>query len=114
MAKVYSILLAELINVETIDMDTRGIFQGKSGLSDVRSLQDVLYSCQKYAEMTAFSCEGERLSYRDLGDFSVQFAALGIIKAGMVIVNINPYTAAETERQLKDSEARALIIVDVN
>jgi hypothetical protein len=50
-------------------MDTAGIFQGKTALTDARSLLDVLSSCQKYAGLTTFSCEGESLSYRDLDEF---------------------------------------------
>ena len=68
-AKVYCFLFAEFISVETIDMDTAGIFQGKTALTDARSLLDVLSSCQKYAGLTTFSCEGESLSYRDLDEF---------------------------------------------
>src|SRR5690606_3500393 len=38
-------------------------------------------------------------------------AALGIFKAGMVIVNVNPlYTSPELEYQLRDSGARLLVI----
>jgi long-chain acyl-CoA synthetase len=38
-------------------------------------------------------------------------ALFGVLRAGMVAVNVNPlYTARELEHQLKDSEARAIII----
>jgi len=41
-------------------------------------------------------------------------AAFGIFKAGCICTNINPlYTAPEMEHQLKDSGAKALVIVDL-
>lgn len=41
-------------------------------------------------------------------------AALGIAKAGCVLTNVNPlYTASELEHQLSDSDAQALVIIDL-
>lgn len=40
--------------------------------------------------------------------------AFGISKAGCICTNINPlYTAPEMERQLKDSKAKALVVIDL-
>ena len=40
-------------------------------------------------------------------------ALFGILRAGMVVVNVNPlYTARELEHQLKDSGAKAIVIVE--
>ena len=40
-------------------------------------------------------------------------AVAGILRAGMVVVNVNPlYTARELEHQLKDSGAKAIIIIE--
>lgn len=42
-----------------------------------------------------------------------QIAMLGVLRAGFVVVNINPlYTARELEYQLKDSGASALVILE--
>ena len=42
-----------------------------------------------------------------------QIAMLGILRAGFVVVNVNPlYTARELEHQLKDSGASAIIILE--
>lgn len=39
-------------------------------------------------------------------------ALFGILRAGMVVVNVNPlYTPRELEHQLSDSEAIAIVIV---
>ena len=109
---------------------------------DFGTLRDLLSAaCKEHAELTAFSCEGARISYAELDRKSDQFAAwllqdttleagdrvaiqlpnliqypvaaLGTLKAGMVIVNINPlYTAGETEHQLQDSGARVLVTME--
>ena len=40
-------------------------------------------------------------------------AAVGILRAGYVLVNVNPlYTARELEHQLKDSGSEVLVILD--
>jgi len=45
---------------------------------------------------------------------SYPVAAFGILKAGCVLVNVNPlYTAAEMNHQLKDSGAKVLVIIDM-
>src|SRR5690606_7861408 len=37
----------------------------------------------------------------------------GILRAGLVVVNVNPlYTARELEHQLKDSGAKAIVIIE--
>jgi len=107
-----------------------------------KPLQDVLIqACISNALLTAFTCEGAELTFRELAELSDKFAAwllrdstlvpgdrvaiqmpnllqypvavLGVIKAGMVVVNINPlYTAGETEFQLRDSGARVLLILE--
>jgi long-chain acyl-CoA synthetase len=97
-------------------------------------------SFQKYADRTAYSFMGKAISYRDT---DVQSAALagylqslglvkgdrvalmmpnvpqypaavaGVLRAGCVVVNVNPlYTARELEHQLKDSGAKVIIIIE--
>lgn len=88
----------------------------------------------------ALTCMGASMTYGELDTYSRQIAAylqsiglqkgdkvalmmpnilqypivmFGIIRAGMVLVNVNPlYTAHELEHQLNDSEAKALFIVE--
>ena len=105
------------------------------------SLQALLEeSFQKYADRTAYSFMGKNLSYGETDTLSHQFAAylqgLGLVKgdrvavmmpnvpqypvavaalmrAGLVLVNVNPlYTPRELEYQLKDSGARAIVILE--
>jgi long-chain acyl-CoA synthetase len=94
-----------------------------------------------YAERTAFINMGAEINYRDLDIQAKAFAAylqneLGLVKgdkfaimvpnclqypialfgallAGLTVVNVNPlYTARELEHQLKDSDTKAMLIIE--
>jgi len=94
-----------------------------------------------YAERTAFINMGAEINYRDLDIQAKAFAAylqneLGLVKgdkfaimvpnclqypialfgallAGLTVVNVNPlYTARELEHQLKDSDTKAILIIE--
>ena len=106
-----------------------------------QSLQALLEeSFQKYADRPAYSFMGRDLSYGETDSLSRKFAAylqgLGLAKgdrvavmmpnvpqypiavaalmrAGLVLVNVNPlYTPRELEHQLKDSGAKAIVILE--
>ncbi|RKF14332.1 long-chain-fatty-acid--CoA ligase [Alginatibacterium sediminis] len=97
--------------------------------------------CQRFSERTAFVNMGYELSYAQLEEQSRHFSAylrhelklekgtrvglmmpnllqypialFGVLRAGLVAVNINPlYTARELEHQLVDSEAEVIVVVD--
>lgn len=97
-------------------------------------------SVSKFADMPAFVNMGQTITYRRLEEQSRAFAAylqdelklergdrvavmmpnllqypiavFGILRAGMTVVNVNPlYTPRELEHQLKDSGAKAIVIV---
>lgn len=96
---------------------------------------------EKYPDNAAYTNMGTTLSFRDLDEKSMQFACYlqkklgltrgervaimlpnilqypiamcGIFRAGCVVVNVNPlYTARELEHQLKDSGAKAIVILE--
>jgi len=97
-------------------------------------------SFKKYAARTAYHFMGRDISYAQTDSLSQAFAAYlqglglskgdrvaimmpnvpqypvavaGILRAGFVVVNVNPlYTPRELEHQLKDSGARAIIIIE--
>ncbi len=95
---------------------------------------------QKYSDQPAFTNMGKVITFRKLEERSRAFAAylqndlglkkgdrvaimmpnllqypvalFGILRAGCVIVNVNPlYTPRELEHQLNDSEAKAIVII---
>jgi long-chain acyl-CoA synthetase len=94
-----------------------------------------------YPDRPAFACMGRTITYSELDQLSAAFASwlqrdsglaagsrvaimmpnvlqypvalFGALRAGMVVVNVNPlYTARELEHQLKDSGAQAIIILE--
>ncbi|SJM67687.1 AMP-binding protein [Psychrobacter piechaudii] len=94
----------------------------------------------RYGNRGAYVCMGASLTYRELDNRSRQIAAylqslglkvgdkvavmmpnvlqypvvaLGVLRAGMILVNVNPlYTSRELEHQLKDSGAKAIFIIE--
>lgn len=106
------------------------------------SLRDVLRtSCDRFADLPAYSNMGATMTYAELDEHSRDFAAylqnllglhkgdrvalmlpnllqypialFGVLRAGLVVVNVNPqYTATELEHQLKDSGAVAIVVLE--
>lgn len=97
-------------------------------------------SFKQYANRPAYSFMGKEVSYAQTDSLSTAFAAYlqslglvkgdrvaimmpnvpqypiavaGILRAGYVVVNVNPlYTPRELEHQLKDSGAKAIVIIE--
>ena len=119
--------------------------QGISAEVDVdefASLREVLrLSCDRFAELPAYSNMGVSMTYAELDQHSRDFAAylqntlnlnkgdrvalmmpnllqypvalFGVLRAGMVVVNVNPqYTVPELEHQLRDSGAVAIVVLE--
>ncbi len=105
------------------------------------SLNDLFaQSFAQYGSRLAFDCMGKKITYKELDELSWQFAAylqsqglkkgdrialmmpnllqypialLGSLRAGCVVVNVNPmYTARELAYQLNDSGADTLVILE--
>ena len=57
--------------------------------------------------------KGERVAVMSPNLLQYPVALIGILRAGMTVVNVNPlYTPRELEHQLKDSGAKAMVIVE--
>jgi long-chain acyl-CoA synthetase len=97
-------------------------------------------SCAKFADRQAFTSMGRSMTFRELEDQSRKVGAwlqskglvkgdrvavmtpnilqnpvtvYGILRAGLTVVNVNPlYTPRELEHQLKDSGAKAIIVLE--
>lgn len=105
------------------------------------SLVDIIeQSLEKYADKTAYINMDKGITFAELNRLSLQFAAslqhkglkkgdavavmmpnllqypvaiLGILRAGMTVVNVNPlYTERELKHQLVDSGAKAIVIIE--
>ncbi len=99
------------------------------------------HSFLTYPDRPSFACMGRSISYRELDDLSAAFGAwlqhesglapgariaimlpnvlqypvtmFGALRAGMVVVNVNPlYTASELRHQLEDSGAEAIVVLE--
>jgi long-chain acyl-CoA synthetase len=97
-------------------------------------------SCSKFRDRPAFSNMGRTLSYAEIDSHTRDFAAFlqqdlglekgdavgimmpnllqypialfGILRAGLVVVNVNPmYTAQELQHQLKDAGAKSIVVL---
>ncbi|TCO82111.1 long-chain acyl-CoA synthetase [Plasticicumulans lactativorans] len=107
-----------------------------------RSINEIFArSCERYRDRPAFSNMGSALSYGELDALSARFAGFlrrnlglargarvalmmpnvlqypvalfGVLRAGLVVVNVNPlYTARELEHQLADSGAEAIVVLE--
>jgi long-chain acyl-CoA synthetase len=57
--------------------------------------------------------KGDRVAIMLPNTLQYPIALFGVLRAGMVVVNVNPlYTTRELEHQLKDSGAKAIVIVE--
>ena len=106
------------------------------------SLKEMLtVTCARFGDLPAYRSMGAAMSFREIDDASRAFAAwlqqvaklkrgdrvalmmpnllqysvalFGVLRAGMVVVNVNPlYTPRELEYQLKDSGAAAIVVLE--
>ncbi len=110
-------------------------------MTEFNSVVDVIdRSCRDYADKVAYMNFGAQLTYQQVEEYSRAFGArmqalglkpgdriaimmpnvlqypiavFGALRAGLVVVNTNPlYTARELKHQLKDSGARAIVIME--
>jgi long-chain acyl-CoA synthetase len=112
------------------------------GMQRFASLVDMQRdSCQRFADLPAYRSMGVSMSFRELNEASHAFAAwlqksaglqrgdrvalmlpnlmqypvalFGVLRAGMVVVNVNPlYTPRELQHQLKDADVRAIVVLE--
>ena len=98
-------------------------------------------ACDRFAELPAFTSMGKTITYAEYDELARDFAAwlqcsakleagdrialmlpnvlqypvalFGALRAGLTVVNTNPlYTARELEHQLKDSGAKAIVVLE--
>ena len=110
-------------------------------LTEFTSLKDILEkSCQRFADLPAYSNMGVTLRYRDIDRLSRDFGAylqelglgkgarvaimmpnvlqypialFGALRAGLTVVNVHPlYTPRELEHQLNDSGSTVIVIIE--
>ncbi|MEM1046042.1 MAG: AMP-binding protein [Pseudomonadota bacterium] len=87
---------------------------GMNGTLRFDQLDDMSDALAVYLREVAGLSAGDRVAVQMPNSLSFPIAAFGILKAGCVLVNVNPlYTAEEMAKQFEDAEPQALIIVDM-
>lgn len=109
-------------------------------VNEYASINHIINDCfKKFKDRPSFHCMGKGYTYGELQELSERFASylqielglkkgdrialmmpnilqypialFGILRAGLVVVNVNPlYTERELEHQLKDSDAKTIVI----
>lgn len=86
-------------------------FNGSLTFSEVDRLSDAFAA---YLRRDLALSRGDRVVVQAPNCLSYPVVTFGILKAGCVLVNVNPlYTAPEMERQFLDAEPAALVVVDL-
>lgn len=84
---------------------------GSLSFNQVDEMSDALAA---YLREVAGLKPGDRVAVQMPNCLSYPIAAFGILKAGCVLVNVNPlYTTEEMAKQFEDAQPHALIIVDM-
>ena len=87
---------------------------GMNGTLTFQQVDEMSDAFAVYLREVAGLEKGDRVALQLPNSLSFPVAAFGILKAGCVLVNVNPlYTAEEMSRQFMDSKPNALIIVDM-
>lgn len=87
---------------------------GMNGTLSYAQVDEMSDALAVYLRETAGLNTSDRVAVQMPNCLSYPVAALGIFKAGCVLVNVNPlYTAEEMAKQFEDAEPSAIIIVDM-
>lgn len=87
---------------------------GMNGTLSYAQIDEMSDALAVYLRETAGLNTGDRVAVQMPNCLSYPVAAMGIFKAGCVLVNVNPlYTAEEMAKQFEDAEPSAIIIVDM-
>jgi long-chain acyl-CoA synthetase len=87
---------------------------GMNGTLNYAQIDEMSDALAIYLRESAGLKTGDRVAVQMPNCLSYPVAAMGIFKAGCVLVNVNPlYTAEEMAKQFEDAEPSAIIIVDM-
>jgi long-chain acyl-CoA synthetase len=87
---------------------------GMNGTLSFTQVDDMSDAFAVYLREVAGLQKGDRVALQMPNGLAFPVAAFGILKAGCVLVNVNPlYTAEEMARQFLDAEPHALVIADM-
>jgi len=111
--------LADLIRAVSDTYGTAPAFtcclpNGMNGTLSFQQVDAMSDHLAAYLREVAGLSQGDRVAVQMPNCLAFPVAAFGVLKAGCVLVNVNPlYTAEEMAKQFEDSSPQALIIVDM-
>ncbi|MEM1268395.1 MAG: AMP-binding protein [Pseudomonadota bacterium] len=87
---------------------------GMNGTLTYAEVNEMSDAFAVYLREVAGLTQGDRVALQMPNGLAFPVAAFGILKAGCILVNVNPlYTAEEMARQFQDAAPSALVIVDM-
>ncbi|MEO0655115.1 MAG: AMP-binding protein, partial [Pseudomonadota bacterium] len=87
---------------------------GMNGTLSFSQVDEMSDAFAVYLREVAGLSAGDRVALQMPNCLSFPVAAFGILKAGCILVNVNPlYTAEEMAKQFADAEPHALVIIDM-
>ena len=87
---------------------------GMNGTLTYAQIDEMSDALAAYLRDVAGLSAGDRVAVQMPNGLTFPVAAFGVLKAGCVLVNVNPlYTSDEMAKQFEDSKPHALIIVDM-
>ena len=93
---------------------TTCLYNGMNGTLSFSQVDEMSDAFAVYLREVAGLNRGDRVAVQMPNCLSYPIAAFGVLKAGCVLVNVNPlYTAEEMAKQFADAEPHALVIVDM-
>lgn len=105
--------IPELLEESFSKFGTKGAFHNMGKTLTYSDMDLLSKKFASYLQNTLKLNRGDRVAIMMPNILQYPVALFGILRAGMVCVNVNPlYTARELEHQLKDSGARAIIIFE--
>jgi long-chain acyl-CoA synthetase len=104
--------LAELLDEAFTRNGDKPAFHFLGGTMSFREVDEASRAFAAYLQSLGLK-KGDRVSLMMPNVFQYPIAVAGVLRAGMVVVNTNPlYTPRELAHQLKDSGAKALVILE--
>ena len=93
---------------------TSCLYNGMNGSLSFTQVDEMSDAFAVYLREVAGLNQGDRVALQMPNCLSYPVAAFGVLKAGCVLVNVNPlYTAEEMAKQFADAEPHALVIEDM-
>jgi long-chain acyl-CoA synthetase len=105
--------VVEIFTESTATFSDRPAFHNLGTTISYQQLEDYTQAFAAWCQHEAGLLKGDRIAIMMPNLLQYPVAVFGALRAGLVVVNTNPlYTDRELEHQLKDSGAKAIVVVE--